>query len=53
METILRYWGYRSQMWRIAGFTSPTTIHAFGGPAGVHPIVEVLQTSVIVVGRGA
>jgi homoserine kinase type II len=48
METVLRYWGYRPQIWRIVGFTAPTAGWSYAEAMGVHPIVEVLQATVIV-----
>lgn len=48
METVLRYWGYRPEMWRIVGFTSATMSHSYDAPVDVHPIVEVLHVPVIV-----
>lgn len=50
LATVLRYWGYRPEMWSIIGFTTPAadSLPAVSSAADAHPIVEVMQTPVVV-----
>lgn len=50
LATVLRYWGYRPEMWRIIGFTTPVSdpFPAGSSAADAHPIVEVMQRPVVV-----
>ncbi len=50
LAIVLRYWGYRPEMWRIIGFTSSGGESLLAGAlaADTHPIVEVMQTPVVV-----
>jgi homoserine kinase type II len=51
LATVLRYWGYRPEMWRIVGFTTSAAdplLAASSAAEDAHPIVEVMQTPVVV-----
>ncbi len=50
MATVLRYWGYRPEMWRIIGFTTSASepLPAASSAAEMHPVVEVMQSPVVV-----
>ncbi|HEU5346981.1 MAG TPA: phosphotransferase [Ktedonobacterales bacterium] len=48
MATVLRYWGYRPELWTIVGFTSPAAERLYAASPVAHPIVEVMQTPVVV-----
>ncbi|HLZ20525.1 MAG TPA: phosphotransferase [Ktedonobacterales bacterium] len=48
LATVLQYWGYRPEMWRIDGFTGPVTEQSYTAVAVAHPIVEVMRSSVVV-----
>ena len=48
MSTALRYWGYRPEVWKIIGFTAPAAERLYAASPVAHPIVEVMQTPVVV-----
>ena len=48
MSTALLYWGYRPELWKIVGFTSSAAERLYAASPVAHPIVEVMQTPVVV-----
>lgn len=48
IATVLQYWGYRPELWTIVGFTTAATDRLAAASPVAHPIVEVLQSPVVV-----
>lgn len=48
MATVLHYWGYRPELWTIIGFTASAAERFSAAAPVAHPIVEVVQTPVVV-----
>ncbi|HET9980466.1 MAG TPA: phosphotransferase [Ktedonobacterales bacterium] len=48
MNTALLYWGYRPELWKIIGFTASAAERLYAASPVAHPIVEVMQTPVVV-----
>jgi Ser/Thr protein kinase RdoA (MazF antagonist) len=48
METVLRFWAYRPEMWNIVGFTAPGDTLPYAMSPNAHPIVEVVRTRMVV-----
>ena len=48
MSTALSYWGYRPELWKIVGFTASAAERLYAASPVAHPIVEVMQTPVVV-----
>lgn len=48
METVLPYWGYRPELWTILGFTASAAARLSAAASVAHPIVEVMQSPVVV-----
>lgn len=48
IATVLQYWGYRPELWTIVGFTTAAADRLAAASPVAHPIVEVLQSHVVV-----
>jgi Ser/Thr protein kinase RdoA (MazF antagonist) len=48
MSTALLYWGYRPELWKIVGFTASAAERLYAASPVAHPIIEVMQTPVVV-----
>lgn len=48
LATVLRYWGYRPEMWQVVGFTAPADVRPYAGATIAHPIIEVTQARMVV-----
>lgn len=48
LATVLRYWGYRPEMWQVVGFTSHADVRPYAGSPIAHLIIEVAQARMVV-----
>ncbi len=48
LATVLRYWGYRPEIWHVVGFTAPADVRPYAGASIAHPIIEVAQQRMVV-----